>query len=409
MNDTGKRPDRMGPRTPSPAVMFEKVLRAYTEGDLHYADVQLDLKRLLAGGASPEDLVDVLQRWELIEPLPDDAHDGILRHLNEAIELAAAQSPDPDGATDEELESESAAAARAALELEQSQSREFHRALAERMASDEEIRSRSEELERAAERHQAELRGLRDTLAARDKALAQARQSLVERVTDLTVQLEAARTALESEQGKTQEIQRALEEKIAFNEASLSQREDAQRESERYRTELRMVRDSLAARDKTIAQVRHSLAERDAQLAALQQEHAKIVPTLEARTKSMDAELQTTHGQVEALAAQLKASQIAEAELEAQHERSNSHLVAARNKLDTVQAQSSSYFELLRTREWRMGFDQNRFRELDAATPAPDARSGERHPAESPPAAAAREPAPAREPPPVREPAAAMP
>ena len=251
--------------------MFEKVLRAYTEGDLRYADVQLDLKRLLAGGASPEDLVDVLQRWELIEPLPDDAHDGILRHLNEAIELAAAQSPDPDEATDEELESEpgsasyltesagdseeapasagnahsaeeriarqsldyaaltrayehtrdaaSAAsarsialaadltAARAALELEQSKSREFHKALAERLASDEELRSRSEELERASERHQAELRALRETLAARDKALAQARQSLVERVTDLTAQLEAARVAVESEQGKTQEIQ----------------------------------------------------------------------------------------------------------------------------------------------------------------------------------------------------------
>src|SRR5271156_374501 len=101
MNDTGRRPDRMGPRNSSPSVMFEKVLRAFAEGDIHYADVQLDLKRLLTGGASPEKLLEVLERWELIDPLPDYAHEGIVRHINEAIELRAAQNPTLDPAPDQ--------------------------------------------------------------------------------------------------------------------------------------------------------------------------------------------------------------------------------------------------------------------------------------------------------------------
>src|SRR6202453_3217603 len=100
MNDTGRGADRMGPRISSPASMFEKVLRAFTEGDLHYADVQLDLKRLLTSGAPPEKLLEVLERWELLDPLPDYAHEGVLRLINEALELAAAQNPDVDPAQD---------------------------------------------------------------------------------------------------------------------------------------------------------------------------------------------------------------------------------------------------------------------------------------------------------------------
>ena len=62
MNDTGRHADRMGPKISSPASMFEKVLRAFTEGDLHYADVQLDLKRLLSSGAPPQKLLEYFPR-----------------------------------------------------------------------------------------------------------------------------------------------------------------------------------------------------------------------------------------------------------------------------------------------------------------------------------------------------------
>jgi len=91
--------------------MFEKVLRAFAEGDIHYADVQLDLKRLLIGGASPEKLLEVLQRWELIDPLQEYAREGIVRHLNEAIEVAAAQNANLYAAPDQNQAAESPPAA----------------------------------------------------------------------------------------------------------------------------------------------------------------------------------------------------------------------------------------------------------------------------------------------------------
>jgi formylglycine-generating enzyme required for sulfatase activity len=393
----------MGPRISSPASMFEKVLRAFTEGDLHYADVQLDLKRLLAGGAPPEKLLEVLERWELLDPLPDYAHEGVLRLINEAIELAAVQNPDVDSAPGQTQDSISArpaagnaeqgslhadpghadparsialaeelTAAQAALELERSENLELHRALAERMESDEAAQDRAEEALRESDRYRVELSALRESLAARDRTIAQARHSLSERdsqlaalqqehaklapmlesraksgaqqegdlqaahtrIAALTAELATAHAAVQTEQGKAQEIDRILAEKIALNDAAVSQREEAQRETERYRTELRMVRDSLAARDKSIAQVRHSLVERDAQITALQQEQAKIVAALETRAKATEAELKATQGRLKAVGA--------------------------------AQARSNSYLEVLQTREYRRGFDQNRFREIDA-------------------------------------------
>jgi formylglycine-generating enzyme required for sulfatase activity len=359
--------------------MFEKVLRAFTEGDLHYADVQLDLKRLLSSGAPPEKLLEVLERWELLDPLPDYAHEGVLRLIKEAMELAAVQnlgvdpvqdsvpgSPaagnaepgplhaDPGHADPGHADSaraialaEELTAAQAALELERSENRELQRVLAERMESDEAARDRADEGLRESDRYRVELSALRDSLAARDRTIAQVRHSLSERdsqlaalqqehaklaptlelraksgaqqegdlqaartrIAALTADLAAAHAAVQREQSKAQEIDRILAEKIALNDAAVSQREEAQRETERYRAELRAVRDSLTARDKTIAQVRHSLVERDTQLTTLQQEQAKM---------------------------------------------------------GAVQAQSNSYLEVLQTREYRRGFDQNRFREIDA-------------------------------------------
>ena len=483
MNDTGRRADRMGPtRVSSPASMFEKVLRAFAEGDLHYADVQLDLKRLLSSGAPPQKLLEVLQRWELIEPLPDYAHAGVMRLISEAIDLAEANaeadpgsdqiqdsnpagasaappmpahpsdSADPDDPDDpdeepallpadggrssyeERLASQdddyqalsrayehardagSAATARslaltadltsvrAALESEQRKSREFYRALVERTTADEATRSRSEEILRESQRYQTELHAARDSLVAHEKTLAQLRHSLGEReaqlaalqqehaglvptlesraqvgarqeaelqasrarVSALTAELAAAQGAAQAGQAKVRELDAALAEKVALQEATLSQREEAQRETERYRAELRMVRDALAARDKTIAQVRHSLVERDAQLAALEKEKAKIAAALEDRAKSAESELQATRSRLSAVASELKASQDAAAALNAQRERGDSHLQAVRAELGVAQARSNSYLEVLETREWRRGFDQNRFREMDA-------------------------------------------
>jgi chromosome segregation ATPase len=196
-----------------------------------------------------------------------------------------------------------------------------------------------------------------------------AESASVARATALAVDLAAARTALESEQNRSRELDRVLAERSGSIETARSRVEEALRESVRYQGESRTLRDSLAARDATIAQVLHSLGERDAQLAALQTEHAKIVPALEATSKSstqLDAELQTARAKANALALELQASRDLAAALNQQLERGESEVNATRSELGAVKTQASSYLELLRTREWRRGFDQNMFRELDA-------------------------------------------
>ena len=162
-------------------------------------------------------------------------------------------------------------------------------------------------------------------------------------------------------------------------ETARSRAEEALRESERYQSESRTLKDALAARDSTVAQVLHSLGERDAQLAALQAEHAKIVPVLEATSKSstrLDADLQNARAQAEARTAELQASSQAQAALALQVKRVETQIQATRSELEAANAQAGSYLELLRTREWRRGFDQNLFRELDAQIGAAHAGQG---------------------------------
>jgi sulfatase modifying factor 1 len=422
MNDIGRYPDRMRPEVMLPASTFDKVLQAFGSGDLPYTEVQFYLKRLLKTGTSPEELLDILRRRESINSLPEYAHVELLGLLDEAIEQEAAQKADLVAAQVENEDSVSDAAhaidlttepavAGTAPESEQSKTLENDKALAEGIASDDAALSPSAEAWRESDRHRAELRTLRDSLAARDATIAQVRRSLSERDTqlamlqrehvqtvaalevrakigtqleselqteraraaDLAAELRVARIALESQEIKTQEIEGTLVETIALNEAALARSEESLRESERYQAEMRTLSESLAARDATIAQVRLSLRERDAQLTALQQQHAKIVPALEARLKTMEAELRAARMRVDALTVELKASQDAAAALNAQRKRDESQLVAARTELGAVQTRSSSYFEVLRTREWRSGFELNRFRELDARDDVPHA------------------------------------
>jgi chromosome segregation ATPase len=141
------------------------------------------------------------------------------------------------------------------------------------------------------------------------------------------------------------------------------------RESERQQTEARSLRDSLAARDATIVQVLHSLGERDAQLSALQAEHARVLPALEARAKNstqLEQELLSVRGQLNAALADLKSGQDQVRTLSAQLKRGESEITAARADLAASKTQAHSYLELLRTRDWRSGFEQNLFRDMDA-------------------------------------------
>ncbi len=207
----------------------------------------------------------------------------------------------------------------------------------------------------------------------------EAETTAVARAHALAVDLASVRSALESEQTRSREMDRTLTERSAAMEAARVRAEDALRESDRHQGESLTLRDSLAARESTIAQVLHSLGERDAQLAALQSEHAKIVPVLEATSKStsqLEAELQSSRAQVNALAQDLKAGRDAAAALNLEFKRSESQVNAARSELAIAKTQAASYLELLRTREWRRGFDQNMFREMDAQVGAANAGHG---------------------------------
>ena len=73
---------------PSPAAsMFEKVLRAFETRGITYSDVLARLRRLLATGASPKELLVVLRRRESAERMPEYARIEAL--LVEALERAA--------------------------------------------------------------------------------------------------------------------------------------------------------------------------------------------------------------------------------------------------------------------------------------------------------------------------------
>ncbi|MGP8166178.1 MAG: FHA domain-containing protein [Steroidobacteraceae bacterium] len=206
-----------------------------------------------------------------------------------------------------------------------------------------------------------------------------AEQAEVARASALAAAMASAQSALAVEQHRSREMERAQAEANAAAEASRARVEQALRESERYQSESRTLRDSLAARDAAIAQALHSLGERDAQLHALQREHAQTVPALEARSQAaaqLEAELQTARSRAEAVALELKNTQESTAALTARLARGESEMNAVRQELGTVKRQAGFYLESLRTREWRRGFDRNQFLEWDAKMDAAHAGHG---------------------------------
>ena len=322
---------RTGAKTSLESWMFEQVLRTFGTGGVTYAVVQAQLRRLLTTGTSPADLLKILRRRELIEPLPESAqglfdllNDAIPRDAAEAVVSAEARDADPQAVTpDEEVLEESTA----------------------RQHADYEALTNSHERTR-------EVESVASTRAAA-----------------LAAELAAAKAAVAAEQRRTRDLDAALAEKKAVAESSRARVNEILRDYERQKSEMRTLRDSHAARDATIAQIRQSLDERDSQLAALQQEHAEVISAIEARAGTgaqLEAELRGALARADAISLELKVSQEASAVLNVQLKCAESRLNAALTELGAAKAQSSSYLELLRTREWRRGFDHNMIRELDA-------------------------------------------
>lgn len=195
-------------------------------------------------------------------------------------------------------------------------------------------------IEARIERQNAEYEALSYSHArAREaESAANARAALLEK------DLAASRSAFETEQARSRDIERTLAERAGSVDAAM-------------------------------VQVLHSLADRDAQLAALQQQHSKIQPALEASERNaakLQVDLASARAEVTAISAELKASQAMTAAHGAQLKRSESAISAARADLTVAETQASAYLELLRSREWRKGFDLNLFREMDARVGAAD-------------------------------------
>jgi formylglycine-generating enzyme len=369
------RGDRAGAKSAPQSAMFEKVLRAYVIGDLSFPDLQSSLTRLLRDGASPEELLRVLRWRESIEPLEQEARDRIIAVLHGTIPddelentFAADQLPaatgladlnQPSAADDEadtsamsrliqefaaewDTEPKSPPASTAATTQETGGQDLDHKALGIALGQ------REDDLAALQGEHSRVL-GL---LEARARSVAQ----LQEELRALSAQFEESRGALQSQQGKTREIEEVLAERIAAEEAARKRNEqvrgeEAARQAQIHQKEFSTLRETLAARDAAIEQLnrlltereagdaatrgsvaereaaveqmsgalaardgvidqaRTLLAERDAQIAALQRERARSAPMLESNAQ-LAAKLQSALAAAQARIAALEAAAV---------------------------------------------------------------------------------------------------
>lgn len=192
---------------------------------------------------------------------------------------------------------------------------------------------------------------------------AAARASLLEQ------DLNALRSALELEQARSQDQEKSLQERHTALEIARGRVEQALLDMERHQSESKTLRDSLASRDATIVEVLHSLGERDTQLSTLQQQHVKLQSAIDEQHQvrsNLEEQIRSTKSRVEDLSRQLSGSSDAGVALSAKVRRTEAEVNSLRSELGASRAASSSYLEVLQTREFKRGFDENLFRELDA-------------------------------------------
>ena len=364
---------------------FRKVLKGFEIGGLPYAEVQFQLKRLLASGASPDELREVLRRSQLIEPLPEYALREVLSLLDGAVEPPIAQEePEPAAEAEGEVETRTHAARcsrrrpqRVGIRAQQSAA--IQAILADRIASEEGTRSQLEAALKDAERDQTELRSARSFVASRDKVIAQMRHSLDERDAQLvTLQREYGETtaALQTERRKAQEIERSLADGNVLSAAVRARSEEALRQAERYQAELQAARESLATQEKTLAQLQNTVGERDAQMAALRREKGNSMSAAEARTRNAETELQTAQRRFEAIKLELRSSKDSLAAANAQVERRDSQLTAARRELGASKAEQDRLMSQLSALQSKLRDNGSLVEKLQSAVRSADAANG---------------------------------
>ena len=408
--------------TSSPVLTFEKVLRAYGTGGFTYADVMAQLERLLAIGASPAEMLEILRRRERIEPFPEYAHVEVVRLLNAAIARDAAEAaanaelhdtdaaPEPGSDADAQVEPAETSDSPSKLvpTLTVIRNPGSPAALPNTSVSAESIRGLQQQVARQLADYEVLTRSF--------ERLKEAESTAASRAGALVLDLAALRGVLESEQTKRRDVERAL----AARDAQLAELQQehakagpllearaktgaqleanaqaAQTRSSALAAELEGARHALQSEqgkcrdmNRELSALRDTLAAREAQLTALQQEHAKAGPLLEARAKTgaqLEANAQAAQARNGELAAALASARHALQSEQSKSRDSSKALAEARARQQQAEAMASEL--KAQVARLRSQLDANQAR-LDgmrtASTPAP------REPSPAP-----REPVPA--------------
>ena len=287
---------------------FAKVLRSLETGGLSYNGVLAEIRELLAAGASPRELRDILLGRDLIEPLSVQARAEILGLLNGAMlreRKRAAASAEHLGTPPQATTGLPGGSATSP-----------------------------------------------ESLSEPDLALPTTQSTAIPRVVALEAELAAARTALESERRMTRDAATAAAKAAADNLVSLetarARADQAAADAEHFRTEAHSLHNSLGERDTTLAQMRQSLGKREGQLAALSKEHAEMSLAVEARSKSMaqlQSDLQAARARESAVVADLAK---ATAALESEHARAQSNSKSLVEKVVSTETALARAEEALR-------------------------------------------------------------
>ena len=316
----------MGSKLSPAASMFEKVLRAFETRGITYSDVLARLRRLLSTGASPSELLPVLRRRESTERLPEYARIEAL--LLEAIEREAArdvpQEPEPEAIADPAAAGTRTAASSAAstqepdapdgevaVDLDFNASGAGAAPRRGMRAAELDLSSLAKHLRAVEERAPPRGTAALEALTRSYERAREGESAAAERATALASALEAARAALEAEQGSVRQIQQERAESLASAQAA---REQALQAEERLRNEVGELRDSLSERQVAIDQARQALEERDARIAALARERSVLETALQARARAaaqLEAELRAARAGAESVASQPRTAESA--------------------------------------------------------------------------------------------------
>jgi formylglycine-generating enzyme len=239
-------------RNSSPVATFDRILRAFDTGGFTYTDFLEQLNQLLATGAPAAELLEVLRRRELIEPLPRTAHTEVLAILNEALKREEVAAPP---------------------ELHQTSSDQGPDELSEGGDPSPVNDGELIEILREAEEQIAEQQADYEALAQSFERAQAAESASVERANVLTAELAAAHAALESAHGKNRELSEFGAKSSASNDALEAElraaaarvnaltaelaaaREEASRNLNRHQAELQALQEALTDRDAKVSEL----------------------------------------------------------------------------------------------------------------------------------------------------------